>query len=118
MEQTPARAYIYTGEWVADCPRPGCGNVEFLWQALRPNGPRIQPKAFYACSYCGYQAGIDWPDAGFMAKAMDVLMQRPVPANRNWYPADHPVAINFRLPHGQSIRDLMAENEEHGVVRT
>jgi len=116
MDLTPARAYIYNGEWVADCPRKGCGNVEFLWTAVVPNGPRCQPKPFYACSYCGYQGGIDWPDTGFMVRAMDILMKRPVPNTRNWYPQDHPVAVNFRIPHGQTIGDLMAENEEHGVT--
>jgi hypothetical protein len=50
-----------------------------------------------------------------MAQALDVLMKRPVPDNRNWYPADHDVATRFRIPHGQTIDDLKAENEAHGV---
>ncbi len=116
MEQTAARAYVYCGDWVADCPRGGCGNVEFLWVALRPNGPRMQPRPFYACSHCGHQGGIEWPDARFMAAVMDILMKRPIPDTRNWYPAGHPVAVNFRIPHGQSIDDLRAENDEHGVT--
>jgi hypothetical protein len=110
-----ARAYIYSGEWVADCPREGCGNVEYLWSALQPNGPRVQPKAFFACSYCGWQGQIDWPDPEFMVRALDILMKRPVPGNRNWYPSNHDVALRFRLPHGQSLDDLRAENHEHGV---
>jgi hypothetical protein len=110
------QAYIYGGEWVGDCPRPGCANVEYLWEALQINGPRIRPKAFFACSYCGIQATIEWPSRDFQVAAMDVLMLRPIPATRNWYPKDHDVATRFRIPHGQSVEDLRAENEAHGVV--
>lgn len=115
-----ARAYVYRGEWVADCPRPvdpgagrGCGNVEFLYTPTRMNGPRDTRRPFYLCSNCGMQSGISWP--GNEHAILAVLMIRPVPDNRNWYPEDHPVAINFRLEHGQSIADLMEENEQHGV---
>jgi hypothetical protein len=74
-----ARAYVYAGDWVADCPRPGgvCGNVEFLHRPSRIGGPRDVPVDFFL---------------------------------------DHPVAVRFGLPHGQSVRDLEAESEEHGVL--
>jgi hypothetical protein len=120
-ERTPvARAYVYGGDWVADCPRPGtepgrpgCGNVEFLHRPSRMGGPRDIPLEFFMCSHCGMQAPIVWPDNQHAILA--VLARRPVPKTRNWYPADHPVAVRFRLPHGQSVRDLEAENEAHGV---
>lgn len=113
-ETTPvARAYAYNGDWVADCPRDGCGNVEFLYTPSRMNGPRDQRRGFYLCSYCGAQAPISWPDNEH--EILMVLSLRPVPSTRNWYPQDHPVAVNFRIPHGQTVRDLLAENEEHGV---
>lgn len=115
-----ARAYVYNGEWVADCPRPGlepgkpgCANVEFLYQASRMNGPRDLERTFYLCSYCGMQSHIAWPRR--RVDILRVLMLRPVPNNRNWYPADHPVAVKFRLPHGQSVRELMDENEAHEI---
>ena len=108
-----ARAYVYSGDWVADCPRAGCGNVEHLQRPSRMNGPRDVPVPFYLCSHCGAQAPISWPDDRLGIYA--VLSRRPVPHNRNWYPKDHPVAVAFRLPHGQSVRDLESENEEHGV---
>jgi hypothetical protein len=115
-ERTPvARAYVYAGDWVADCPRPGgqCGNVEFLYRPSRIGGPRDVPVDFYACSHCGMQAPVAWPDDPHAILA--VLSRRPVPDTRNWYPADHPVAIRFGLPHGQSVRDLEDESAEHGV---
>jgi hypothetical protein len=118
--QPRARAYVYAGDWVADCPRPGsepgrpgCANVEFLYTPSRMNGPRDVERPFFHCSHCGFQAGISWPRR---REAIDmVLGLRPVPQNRNWYPTDHPVALRFHLPHGQSLADLMAENEQHGV---
>lgn len=115
-----ARAYVYNGEWVADCPRPGtepgkpgCSNVEFLHQASRMNGPRDVERPFYLCSYCGMQAKILWPRR--RVEILMALMVRPVPNNRNWYPQDHPVAVKFRLEHGQSVQDLLEENEAHGL---
>lgn len=118
--QPVARAYVYSGEWVADCPRPadpmtgkGCGNVEFLYQSSRLRGPRDQQKPFFVCSSCGWQAAIDWPRR--REEILMALSVRPMPGSRNWYPADHPVAVNFRLPHGQSVAELMEENEAHGV---
>lgn len=108
-----ARAYVYGGDWVADCPRKGCGNVEFLYQPSRMNGPRDTRREFYLCSYCGMQSRISWPRREH--EILTALMVRPVPSNRNWYPQDHPVAINFRIPHGQSVQDLLDENEAHGV---
>lgn len=118
--QPRARAYVYQGEWVADCPRPGdetgrpgCANVEFLYRPVAPNGPRTVPLDFYICSYCGYQAMISWPRR--REEIVMALSVRPVPANRNWYPKDHPVAVRFNIPHGQTVAELMAENEQHNV---
>lgn len=115
-----ARAWIYNGQWVGSCPRPAdpvdgkhCGGVEFLYEPLVPNGPRVREKTFFACSNCGYQAEISWPRR--REELLMVLMLRPLPDNRNWYPTDHPDAIKFRLPHGQSVADLLAENDEHGI---
>lgn len=113
-ERVPvARAYVYSGDWVADCPRPGCANVEHLYKPSRRGGPRDVALGFYSCSYCGMQADITWPDNRHDILA--VLARRPLPDTRNWYPTDHPVAVRFGLPHGQSIKDLRDENEEHGV---
>ncbi|MGW2213287.1 hypothetical protein [Streptomyces sp. NPDC001781] len=113
MTETTARAYVYSGDWVADCPRDDCGNTEFLHRATRRGGPRDVALAFFQCSHCGAQADIVWP--GDHLGILAVLSRRPVPGTRNWYPADHPVAVRFGLPHGQTVRDLQDENEEHGV---
>jgi hypothetical protein len=111
-----ARAYVYAGDWVADCPR-ACGNVEHLYARANPRNPaspRIVQLPVFSCSYCKL-AGvpIDWPPN--MADIMAVLMHRPIPHTRNWYPAGHDTAVKHRVPHGQSVDELRAENAEHGV---
>jgi hypothetical protein len=111
-----ARAYVYAGNWVADCPREGCGNVEHLFDRNnpgRPDSPRTVRKTMFHCSYCRLVAEIEWaPDE---ASIMAVLDLRPVPHNRNWYPHEHATALRFRLPHGQTVAELREENAEHGV---
>jgi hypothetical protein len=113
VDESVARAYVYSGDWVADCPREGCANVEHLYRPSRRGGPRDAPIGFYLCSYCGAQGDVAWPDNRL--EILAVLSRRPLPATRNWYPTDHPVALRFGLPHGQSVRDLADENEAHGV---
>lgn len=116
---TRARAYVYSGDWVADCPR-ACGNVEHLYARANPRnatGPRIVQLPSFYCSYCKLgetdTVPIDWPPN--TADIMAVLMLRPIPHTRNWYPAGHDTAVKYRIPHGQSIDELRAENAEHGV---
>lgn len=110
-----ARAYVYSGMWVADCPR-ACGNVEPLFDRTNPrdpNSPRTVRRTGFHCTYCHQLADIEWSPNE--AEIMEVLERRPVPHNRNWYPAEHETAIKFRIAHGQSVQDLRDENAEHGV---
>lgn len=108
-----ARAYIYHGEWVADCPRP-CGNTEFLFNKTSRNGPRIVRKQVFTCSYCKMTAPIEWASN---ERELDIVLSiRPVPHTRNWYPKGHPVALKYKLPDGQTIHDLVQEAREHGVI--
>ena len=117
-----ARAYVYNGEWTADCPRPGCANAEYLHGLRRPghpagpNNPRDVRKSIFLCSYCQQMAQIEWPPQAFMDSVLELLTRRPVPSNRNWYPADHAGAISFRIEHGQSLEQLREENLEHGIA--
>lgn len=110
----PARAYIYHGDLVADCPR-GCGNTEHLLQPQREGGPRVLRVVSFQCSYCDMAAEIEWPPEDFLIEALVVLMKRPVPHTRNWFPRDHAGALKFGVEHGQSVDDLKEENEAHGV---
>jgi len=111
--KTVARAYVYAGDWVADCPRPGCGNVDHLYLPIRKGGPRTVQAPSFHCTYCGMDAVIEWPSD--MGGLMEVLMLRPIPHTRNWYPADHETAVRFRIEHGQSVQQLREENAANGV---
>ena len=97
-----ARAWVYSGAWVADCPS-GCGNVETL----------TGTGAFH-CSYCGHLAPVEFPAA--IEEITQVLNRRPIPHTRNWFPPGHDLALRAGLPHGQSVNDLLVENDEHGVT--
>lgn len=107
-----ARAYVYHGDWVADCPT-GDNGTEHLFRPAQPHGPRVLRADFFTCSYCGHQSFIEWPED--MLGITQVLAQRPLPGTRNWYPAGHPVAVRHNIAHGQSVRELLAESEENGV---
>ena len=110
---TTARAYVYAGNWVADCPA-ACGNVELLYEKAVRGGALTRKKTTFHCSYCGFETrAIEWPSNEHKIAA--VLALRPIPHTRNWYPADHAAAIRFRIPHGQSVQDLIDENLENGV---
>lgn len=111
-----ARAYVYNGDWIAECPR-GCGNAEHLLQRPNPrdaNSARTVPVPFFACSYCKlHDVPVEWPRD--MVEIMAVLQLRPIPHTRNWYPDGHDTAVRFGVPHGQSVAQLREENAAHGV---
>jgi hypothetical protein len=95
-----ARARVNHGRWIADCPRRYCANAI-----------RLQPRqgTFHCAGEGGCQmvAPIEWP-----ANADDiwsVLLERPVPSTRNWYPDGHVEALRLGLPHGQSAAELREE---------
>lgn len=110
-----ARAYVYNGDWVADCPRP-CGNAEHLFDLQNPRdptSPRTVRKTSFHCTYCQLMAEIEWaPDED---RIREVLHRRPIPHTRNWYPAGHTTALMYGLADGQSVAQLEDENREHGV---
>jgi len=116
-----ARAYLYRGGWVADCPRSGCANTEPLFLLNGRIAPSrllpgvVQLNAVH-CSNCGLDAPVEWPDAKFMDLADAVVSCRPLPYTRNWYPAGHENAVRWGIDHGQTIAELLEENDAHGVA--
>lgn len=112
-----ARAYVYSGDWVADCPNQ-CGNVEFVCdKPAKLRGATMcwgDRKDTFVCSYCGFMTNsIRWPADAEQIQA--VLDRRPIPHTRNWYPAGHATAVKLGIPDGQAVAELEAENDEHGV---
>ncbi len=100
---TRARVYQNHGRTVCDCPRPYCANAE-----------KVEPRqATFHCSNCMQVAEIEWPSD--FDEILEVLALRPVPQTRNWFPSGHELALRTGLPHGQTVADLVAENNEYGV---
>ncbi|MFC9088985.1 hypothetical protein [Nocardiopsis dassonvillei] len=101
VSAVPMRAYVNHGRWVADCIRPYCGSAE----ALRPGQSAVW------CGNCQLVAPVEWPPDP--QGIWDALMVRPVPATRNWFPADHPLAVRHGCPHGQSPAELHDETFDY-----
>ncbi|WP_326564562.1 hypothetical protein [Micromonospora peucetia] len=99
----PAWAYLNWGRWVADCPGPACTSAVALQHGQTTAG----------CIECHLVAPVRWPDD--VPDLERVLWRRPEPANRNWFPLEHPFALAAGLPHGQTVADLEAESAENGV---
>jgi hypothetical protein len=101
MSSPLARAYANNGKWIADCPRPHCTSAELLlpWQPQ------------FHCRSCHAEAPCEWPrDAPQLS---EVLAGRGNPKWMNWFPAGHEMALRHGCPHGQSVTDLLGEDEEH-----
>lgn len=98
---TDTYAFVHRGMWVADCAYPACANCE----PLEPGQSKVY------CRDCHYIAHVIWPAD---AEAIDlVLSVRPVPGTRHWAPAGHRQAVACGFPEGQSVEDLLEENEEN-----
>jgi hypothetical protein len=115
---TFARAYVYGGEWVADCPQEDCANVEFVEMKRDQDrgvaGTRGERKDTFFCTYCKVMASsIRWP--GDAEQLMEVLERRPVPHTRNWYPEGHLTALKYGIKDGETVAELRAENAQHGI---
>lgn len=99
------QAYVNWGRWVADCPRPLCGNAV-----------QLTPKqtSFFCEAGCLLIAEVEWPNN--VAELDEVLQARPVPAMRNWAPAGHRQAIVTGFPEGQTPSDLVEETAQYQGV--
>lgn len=96
-----SQAYVFAGSWVVDCCYPDCYNaMQVDIGATR-----------YHCITCQHIAAVEWPSDAEAISA--VLEMRPVPSTRNWAPAGHRQAIACGFPEGQSVSDLIEENEAH-----
>ena len=78
-------AYHNHGRWVADCLTPYCKEAKLA------DDPR-------ACQNCGRSYEVRYPADRVLIEA--VLARRVVPETRTWIP-------------GETVADLVAENEAH-----
>lgn len=98
------QAYVNHGRWIADCTDPDCGNAESLELG----------QSAVLCTNCQALHSVEWPP-----DAVDidmVLERRPVPQTRNWSPAGHRQSLAVGMPQGQTVLDLIRENEGHKIL--
>ena len=101
-----AIAYVNQGRWMADCPRPYCGNALEL---------ELRQPSFYCVARgggcCGLSCPIVWP--GDAEQLFAELGRRPVAQTRNWAPAGHWQAVANNLETTQTVADLREEFAAH-----
>jgi len=100
----PVEAFVYSSMWVVDCGDPWCKNCQQV--------PLGELQA--VCINCNAILVVTWPED--MVRISEVLWRRPVPQTRNWAPPGHRQSQQVGIPDGQSVEDLVAENERYGVV--
>lgn len=90
-------AYADFGRWVVMCGRPDrCSAAVGPDEGLRSFMPG------FICPECGAPTQIVWPEPAMVQGVERLLMMRPHPKNRNWFP-------------GETLIDLMQENALHGI---
>lgn len=99
---TKAVAFMYRGQWVAQCPTDGCGNVEK--RGVCDDGTTGGLEAFrFHCRIeyggCGQTRPVEWP--ADITELATLLLARPL-LNRNWVP-------------GEGLADIAIENVAHGI---
>lgn len=101
-----ALVYINYGQVVVDCPNESC------YSAFRVDSPDQQTM------FCdpnprigGCGITFNLVIAGNIGEIFQELSRRPFPANRNWFPEGHPIAIQANYPMDQTVADLAAEFE-------
>lgn len=108
-----ARAYVSWGRWVASCPNPDCESAEEVhpwlgYQCGHRNCRHTGRERTFMCSACRLVAPIEWPPNA--DELWSALEERPKVENRNWFPAEHELALRWGVPHGQSVNDLRREH--------
>lgn len=100
-----ALAYANHGRWIAECPRPFCGNAI----SLKPRQTRMRCNPDHGG--CAMVAPVEWPAK--VDEITQALKRRPVPSTRNWFPAGHPMAVKMNLPMDQTPAELVEEQRRY-----
>jgi hypothetical protein len=101
-----AVAWMYSGQWVADCPRPTCFNVEKRGQCDDRTTGGLTADQFYcrpSHGGCGVRCAVEWPYR--ITEIEKLVLARPFKDNQNWRP-------------GEDLLDLLGENLQHGIIPT
>lgn len=107
-----ALAYLNHGRWVAECPTLGCTDARLVYEVNPQTGlPTGRQLGEDVCAK-GHPFAIVMPPAQLEAQIMAAVADRVDDADKAWYPKDHVRAKLAGLPTGQSVADLVAENDE------
>ena len=94
VQGVTASAYVNHGNWMVDCPFPGCNSAQYA--------SRTDHRFF--CVECGRGwAPVAWPGDLDVAAIEAALSIRPESSTRNWAP-------------GETVAELQADNAAHGVA--
>lgn len=105
-----SQAYLNHGRWVADCPVPGCKDALALYPQ-HPQTGQLSPTPVYEQTCVnGHRFRLDAPPDDMRARIEVALAERLSHTRRNWFPKDHPMALAYGYPHGQSVDDLKRES--------
>ncbi|MFF3867346.1 hypothetical protein [Micromonospora sp. NPDC001898] len=102
-----AQVYINWGRFVIDCPHSDCHDAR-----------EVTPGQQAEVCAAGHLLVVQWPPDAAQIHA--ALAERPQERTRNWFPQDHPVALQGGQPHGQSpddLRDEARQREEAALDR-
>lgn len=100
-----ALAYLNHGRFVVDCPAPGCADARL---AHDDAGRRL---AEDVCAN-GHPFQVVMPPAQLEAQILAAVADRPDVGDRAWYPQGHVRAQLAGLPTGQTVAELVRENDD------
>ena len=102
-----AEAHASWSRWCVRCGT--CPSAEQLYPFVNHAGQpapaargRYDPPARMTCRDCGAVTEIIWPAEDFARAVERLLMMRPDPSTRSWFPPE-------------TLHDLMIENATHGI---
>jgi hypothetical protein len=96
-KEMTVEAFVNDGRWLVKCPMDGCGGA----QLASRKDPRFYCNECLNAGALGYWLRVTWPDDA--DEIEEVLRHRPLTTQQNWRP-------------GETVADLRAENDEHGVT--
>jgi hypothetical protein len=99
-----AHPYMDWGVWKARCPRQsvGCSNAEHYGADPVSGHVGGLTDHGFRCGHCRLECPAEWPRTRPVIERL--LSVRPVPSTRNWQV-------------GEPIKNLLAENIQHGLTR-
>lgn len=108
-------AFLDHGFWKADCPEPGCGDARLVYEINPRTGVPTGRRLTEDVCAKGHRFEIVMPSPEFEARVMAAVAVRVEDADKAWFPRGHVRAALAGIPTGQSVDDLVRENDD--VVR-